>query len=197
MNKNLYFLLLLFVFNSISATAQVRHYDIELFGDVIGEIITQKKNISDTEYELSYRSKAEATVFFISTKTDVRAKILFKDNYVNTGYILRKKNDESQEIHCKWNGSDYTIINNDVKSIETQKIYYCSTNFFFQEPVNIKKVYIERLGVFEEIEHLGNHQYLTKVDGGTNLYTYKNGVLQSLKSKKGISIYMTLKEKGS
>lgn len=194
MKKHLYlFSISIFGFLTI-LNAQIRHYDIVLFGDIIGEISTQKKNISATEYELSYTSKAEAEVFFTQTKTFTQAKILFKNNFLNTGYIIRKKNSDVQEINLHWDNIKYVITENGKEMNDNEKIYFCTTNFFFKEPINIHRVYVERLLKYVEIEHLGNNQYLTKVDGGSNLYTYKNGILQNLKSKKGISIYMNLRE---
>lgn len=194
MKKFLYIFLINIFCLLNTLNAQIRNYDIMLFGDLIGEISSHQKIISDSEYELSYTSKAEAEVFFTKTKTFLQAKIHFKNDFVKSGFIIRKKNAALQEIDFKWEDNKYTITENGIKFNDPEKIYYCTTNFFFKEPVNIHKVYVERLLKYVEIEHLGNNQYLTKVDGGTNLYTYKNGILQSLKSKKGISIFMNLRE---
>lgn len=192
MNK--YFLLfisLLFVNNSF---CQSRTYDIILFGDTIGELISTKLKISDSEYILSYVSNAEATVFFVETKSYINNKLIFKNNFVSESKVYRKKNDDVADFICNWNGNYYDIIFNNEKKIEKEKIYFCATNFFFDEPIQIYKVYIERLQKFTVIEHLGNHIYMTKLAGATNTYTYKNGVLQSVKSKKGISIYTILRD---
>lgn len=194
MKKYIYLLCILTVGILNSLSAQTRYYDIVLFGDTIGEISSLQKNFSDTEYELSYTSKAEAEVFFTHTKTFVQAKILYKDGFLNKAHIVRKKNDDFQEIDYKWENSKYSVTENGKKSIDEKKIYFCTTDFFFEEPVNVERVFVERLLESVDVQHLGNNQYLTKVDGGSNLYTYKNGVLQSLKSKKGISIFMYLRE---
>jgi len=191
---HLLFLIVLVSLLSFKPREQTRYYSVELFGSVVGEIKIVEKLLDAKKVEYSFYSEAEAELFFIKTKTKAHTKLIYESGFLNSGYVLRKKNDDVQELTYQWNEGKYEIVNNGKKSTESKKISYCSANFFFSEPIGIKEVYIERFNYFVAIQDLGNHQYLTKVDGGTNLYTYKNGVLVSLKSKKGVSVFMRLKE---
>ena len=127
-------------------------------------------------------------------KTRATTDVVFKDGILSKGIVFRKKNNEVQELTYAWNGSQYDIKDNGKDVVINREISFCTTNFFISEPIGISEVFVERFNYFVPVESLGNHQYLTKVDGGTNLYTYKNGVLQSVKSTKGVSIYMVLRE---
>lgn len=183
-----------FTFLTIDSIAQKRMYDIKLFGNVVGEISIEKKVVNDSEYTFHFNSDAEAVLFFIKTKTRAITNLSFKNNLLINGYVLRQKNDERQELSYQWDGTRYQITDNDTETTIDRKIYYCTAHFFIDEPVNIKEVFVERFNYFVPIEHLGDGKYLTKVDGGTNLYTYENGILKSLKSTKGVSLFMELRE---
>lgn len=193
MKSTSFLMILFFVFLSFNSTAQKRLYDVKLFGKVVGEVQVEKKILNNQETSYHFKSEAEAVLFFIKTRTLAITDVTFRDKLLVKGYVLREKNDEIQELHYTWDGTKYQVTDNEKKLTIERKITYCTANFFLQEPKNIKEVFVERFNYFVPIERLGNGQYLTKVDGGTNLYTYENGILQSLKSTKGVSIYMELR----
>lgn len=174
--------------------AQKRMYDVVFLGDTVGTTSVEKKILPDNLVSYHFDSKANATVFFIKTNTHAKTDIIFDKTKLIKGYVLRKKNEEKQELTYQWNGKAYDIVDNGKKLSISKPITFCTANFFLIEPLLHKEVFVERFNYFVPIQHLGNHQYQTHVDGGTNLYTYKNGVLQSLKSTKGVSVYMYLRK---
>lgn len=193
MNLKHFFLLFVVLAFTKAITAQKQYYDVKLFGNVVGEVIVEKKVISPEKVSYHFDSDAEATLFFVRTRTKAVSNLTYENGRMINAYVYRKKNEEVQELFYKYDGTKYQVKDNGKPLTISKKITYCTANFFLQEPKNINEVFVERLNYFAPIQHLGNGQYLTKVDGGTNLYTYKNGVLQSLKSTKGVSIYMELR----
>ncbi len=186
-------MLIFFSTSSLYSFAQKRFYDVKIFGSVVGAVTVEKKVLATNRSSFHFNSDAEAVLFFVKTKTHAVTNVTFENNILVKGYVLREKNEERQELFYTWDGSKYLVKDDGKNLVINKKISYCTANFFMQEPTNIKEVFVERFNYFVPIEHLGNGQYLTKVDGGTNLYTYKNGILQSLKSTKGVSIYMELR----
>lgn len=188
-----FLLLLCFSLSSIDSFAQKRFYNVKIFGNIVGSVTVEKKNLATNRSSYHFNSDAEAVLLFVKTKTHAITNVTFENNILVKGYVLREQNEDRQELFYTWDGSKYLIRDNGKNLVLNREIKYCTANFFMIEPLNFKEVFVERFNYFVPIQHLGNGQYLTKVDGGTNLYSYKNGILQSLKSTKGVSVYMELK----
>ncbi len=174
--------------------AQKRTYNVFFFGEKIGNVHVEKKYTSKNQTKYTFYSSTEFSFLFMSMKTKAITKLTYLNGLLQDAYVLRNKDDKTQELNYVWNKNKYFVEEADKKYTIDKEIYYCSANFFLDEPINIKEVFIERFNYFVEIENLGAHQYKTKVDGGTNVYTYKNGVLQSVKSTKGFTVNMKLVE---
>lgn len=187
------FIIFLFLCFSIVVNAQNRVYEVIFFGDVIGKVELEKRKINENSFSYHFNSETETSVFFMDIKTKAVTDLIYENNLLKVAYVLRIKNNKTHELTYNWDSKKYLVKDNEEDLIIEKKITYCTANFFFSEPKNVSEVFVERFNYFVPIEYLGNNKYLTKVDGGTNLYTYKNGILQSVKSKKGLSVYMRLK----
>lgn len=188
--KKQFYILSFLLLNSLLVFGQKRAYKVILFGDSVGLVTVEKKTLADKTTSYHFESNAEAVLLFIKTKTFAKTDLIFNNGKLISGHVIRTKNNDSQELFYKWNGLKYDITDDDEKVVIDKKITYTTTNFFLEEPINIKEVFVERFNYFVPIEKLDNNEYLTKVDGGTNIYTYKNGKLINVKSTKGISINM-------
>lgn len=189
------FILVIFTAFSTLAADFVAEYDIILFGKSIGKGIVKKTVKADgtVHYHLYTSAKAKVMMKDRTSMSDVN--LFFKNNMLQNGTLKREKDGEYQNVAFKYTGSNYQI-NNDGKTLEESKpIRFTTTSFFFEEPKNIKEAYVERLQTFVPIVKESEGVYSTKVDGGTNYYTYKDGKLVEFKTKQGISIYMNLLEK--
>jgi hypothetical protein len=188
------FLLATFAFSSVKAD-EVFKYDIILFGKSIGQGIAKKSVASDGTIHYSLHTKAKAKVMFKDRTSEVDVKLTCgKDLLLKSGTLMREKDGEIQNYSFKHVNGKY-LIDNDGKTVEqSQPIRYTTTHFFFEEPKNIKEAWVERLQIFVPIEKVDEHTYASKVDGGTNYYTYKNGKLVEFKTKQTITVYMNLIE---
>lgn len=187
MKKN--FFTLSFLFISLLSFAQKQQYDIILFGNVIG-----KGNFSR-----NYSNGVEK----IDLVTDAKAKVMFKDktNYTDMDIIMKNgvleslyqvKIDDGVKQIIKVNnegGKQYFYIDNK-KSLVAKPIKYTTTHLFFEEPINIKEAYVERLNIFVPITKVSGNTYKTVVDGADNYYTYENGKLIEYKMKNIVNVYM-------
>ncbi|MGB0884989.1 MAG: DUF6134 family protein [Chitinophagales bacterium] len=190
--KKHFFILVFLLLNTSLVFAQKNAYRVIFFGDSVGLITVEKKVVNNQSFSCHFKSEAEAVLFFIKTKTFAQTDLVFSEAKLVSGHVIRKKNNELQELFYKWNGTSYDVTDNNKKLNINKEIIYATANFFIKEPIGIDEVFVERFNYFVPIEKLENNQYRTKVDGGTNLYTYKKGKLVSLKSTKGVSILMEL-----
>lgn len=191
--KNIFALLTaLFISMSVFSSTHVAEYEIVLFGKNIGKGTAKKIVKADGTVHYYLYTKANAKVMMKERTNMSEINLYYKNNVLQNGTLKKEKDGEWQNVDYKYNGNKY-IITNDGKTIEeTKPIKYTTTSFFFEEPKNITEAYVERLQIFVPINKESEGVYSTKVDGGTNYYTYKNGKLVEFKTKQGITIYMNL-----
>jgi len=190
----IFFLLVFFTF-SFAKTDEIYKYDIILFGKSIGQGIAKKIVNADGSIQYTLHTKAKAKVMFKDRTNEIDVRLnCGKDNIVKSGTLKREKDGELQNISFKHANGKYTIDNDGKIVEETKPIRYTTTHFFFEEPKNIKEAWVERLQTFVPIEKIDEHTYASKVDGGTNYYTYKDGKMVEFKTKQTITVYMNLIE---
>lgn len=103
---------------------------------------------------------------------------------------MREKDGDIQEVEIVYEGGRHYYIENEKKLPVQKRITYTTTRLFFEEPVGVDEVYVERLNVFVPIQYEGDGVYKTVIEGGDNYYHYENGILVEFRLKKGINIYM-------
>jgi len=169
--------------------AQTYQYDIVLFDDVIGVGTAEKKVNSDGSYNLELQTKAKAKVMFKERSSANEVSILLKNNQLIECKYQKESNGEVQDVKITFENGKYYHTDNGVTKVVEKPIKYTTTHFFFEEPVNVTEVYVERMNEFVPIVKEGN-VYKTEVDGGSNYYTYENGVLVEFRMKNVINVYM-------
>lgn len=170
--------------------SQSAQYEIVLFNDVIGKGDVRKTQLDQGITQLHLVSEAKAKVMFKERYSLTDVTIKMKDGIVIECTLIRKKEDEQQNVEIITENGTQFYIENGQKNKIAKSITYTTTHFFFQEPIGVKYAYVERLNEFVPIENLGNGLYKTKVDGADNYYQYKNGVLVEFRMKKGVNVYM-------
>jgi len=190
----LIFTFALFIPLSVFASTTVAEYNIVLFGNVIGKGTVKKTVKADGTIHYYLYTKANAKVMMKERTNMSEINLYYKNNVLQNGTLKKEKDGEWQNVDFKFNGTKYTIVNDGKTIEETKPIKYTTTSFFFEEPKNIKEAYVERLQTFVPIVKESEGVYSTKVDGGTNYYTYKNGKLVEFRTKQTINIYMNLIE---
>jgi len=66
-------------------------------------------------------------------------------------------------------------------SLTNQTILFTSTMLFFEEPINVNRIYNELDGSFHTLKNKGNHIYKKiNPEGKVSMYYYKNGKLEKV-----------------
>ena len=190
-----YLILILFIVFSTSINAEEKYvFDIVVTGNSIGKGTAIKKTLPDGRVEYSFVSDAKTKAFFKERTSHSDIKLFFKNKELLNGKYVREKDGEWQRVEIKKENGIYKIDDDGKKIEEKKPIKFTTTQFFFEEPVGIKEVWVERFSEFAPIEKVDAHTYKTKVGNSNNFYTYKNGVLQEYTIKNVVNIYMRLIE---
>jgi len=190
MKRILLYILINVVFLNV-VVSQERVYNVFFLGNKIGEVLVNKQ-VENNKRIYFFNSKTDFQYLFVKMKTKATTDLVYENDVLLEANVLRIKNEEKEELNYRFKNKKYIVSGKKEDYYIDKKIKYCTANFFFEEPVNVEEVFVERFDYFVKIINLGNHQYKTYVDGGTNVYTYKNGVLQGVVSKKGLSIQIKL-----
>lgn len=180
----LYFLVLglcLLFFNP-ATQAQTLNYRIIWKGDSVGFLSADVEKKNET---IHYKIISEASFwalkrfnlanFFESIQRDTIV------TFAKTTYHINEKLKSSSTIYKNGSGYDVTIDGETTKE-PTQIISRTITSVYHSPPTFSTKVFSERFGVFCSWKKLNADMYeLTKPDGRTNIYEYKNGVCQKVK----------------
>lgn len=185
-----YLILFLFVSFSFEVAAQSSEYDIVLFGKSIGDGEAVSKQIANGKTQYKLFTKAEANVMFKKRTSMTDIDLSYDGKTLTSCKLDREKDGELQHIEIIYENGKHYFIEDGKKQAVKKPITYTTTQLFFEEPIGVKEVYVERLNIFAPLEYEGDGVYKTVVDGGDNYYRYENGVLVELRIKKGVNIYM-------
>jgi hypothetical protein len=175
-------LLLSVLFYSLTALTQTTNYDVFLGDKKVGSVVAVK---SSSNGKFSYKTTFKIKIKVIKqydvksvTTAVYKNKVLLTSNVktYDKGILEEEKNIVK---------SDSTYICIDCKNlpiVSHELIYSNVSKVYFEEPTTNQKVYTERYLGFGTMVSLGNHKYSYKMpNGDTNIYTYINGELESIK----------------
>lgn len=191
MTRLLTILCILLVTDSLSAQTMV--YDIVLFGNTIGTA-TVERSLQGRRAEYRMMSSAETTVMFKTHTSSADIRLVFEDDVLHEGTVVRERDGERTDVSITRQGKRYTVLRNGERVEQDEAIDLVSTQFFFEEPAGQQRVYVEKLGEWVDIEPQGDGVYITHVDGARNTYHYQAGRMVELEMKKGVRIYMRLRQ---
>lgn len=186
-------LLVLFAFLMLQLTAEEKYvFDIVVTGKSIGKGTAIKNTLSDGSIEYLFKSDAKTKAFFKERTSHSDIRLLYRNRELVHGKYVREKDGEWQRVGIKKENGVYKIDDDGKKMEERKPIQFTTTQFFFEEPVGIKEVWVERFSEFVSIEKVDAHTYKTNVDGSNNFYTYKDGKLVEYMIKNIVNIYMRI-----
>ncbi len=183
------FLFITLLFFLITVKAQSSKYDIFLLNDVIGNGIASQSENNDGSISYVLKTEVNAKLMFKERTALLDVELVFKDDVLIGGRLNRETNGEYQTVEFINEEGNTYYIENDEKEIIEKPINYTTTQFFFNEPIGVDEVYIERLNEFVPIEKEGN-TYVTRVEGSVNYYIYENNKLVEYRMKNVIDIFM-------
>lgn len=167
--------------------AKALDYDILHNGKKLGSIKIQKEAVGDS---IIYKSNVYIEYHMLATIKIRHNNIskFTKDQLVYSKVISqigRKGKDISTTVH---KGGYYDFFLDGEKESEIKEnIGFNVDMLFFNEPVNISKVYSDEKGNFHTLKRTGNNQYTkTAPNGHQSVYHYKNGAMVKSEIDAGV-----------
>jgi hypothetical protein len=173
------FLLISFI---LSAQQQSRTYKVIRKGDEIGWVNLDKKIDSN---KTTITMQSEVKVRFIFTFSSVAKEVSeFRDGKLNHSYFYRKRNgDVKADRHIRLSGNGYEVEDiSEKRSLNILPVTYNTLCMYFDEPINLKKVYSENYQCFLDIDRKSDGAYyVTGTDGNSTSFYYRNGICYKVK----------------
>ncbi len=180
-----YFIILILVLTTHTSFTQTRKFSINWGSDSIGYLTAQSAK-TETSETIKINTNSKFSVLFIPQHMVTSSTSFFKKDTLNNNKSESQLNNDDKELAttsvCK---GDYLCIKDGKKSTLKEKIKFTVSKLYFYEPKNINSIYSERHLAFCKITlHKKGVYKLTLPNGNVNYYTYKNGKLEKMTSKR-------------
>jgi hypothetical protein len=175
------FLLLVLSYSTVIAT-EVMKFDIQLFGDKIGEMtITKEVKPNGEEYYL-IESYSKAKILWITRYNKSHYEFTFKEGkLIATQFTEEEGGKLSRWGNMKWDGKQYVVSNHKGKKTFTKPPIHSIPSIYFTDGKKIKRIYYDSEAEFVNVEHPDENTLEFKTsDGHRNVYHYINGKLHHL-----------------
>lgn len=189
-----FILIFSFSFQSGFAQGQVndRNYDITVLGFKIGGMTANRSTKNDTTI---YKVKSEVSFwFFGKVNVDFSVDTRVKNKQVVWSRSNSSSNKGDFHSKVKWNGKFYDVDASTYK-FENKKpiedpLFLSGVMLFFHEPVGGEDFLGEVFGLVSKVKKIENNGYEVTVNGNTNRYYYKNGVMVKAEMESPIKNYL-------
>jgi hypothetical protein len=178
---------------SMQANVQKLEFDVILMNNKIGSTSVEKHVKSDsTQYYL--KSNSTAKVLMVKQSSSISFDVLYKKGQMIYSQYKSTKSDESINTKVFWDKTKYMISYNGISKTSPPSISMSTIQLYFQEPKNVAKIFVERLGEYINIIKKAESTYAyTLPDGVTTTYKYVAGKINEIEMSKGMgSVYMKL-----
>jgi hypothetical protein len=176
-----------------SAFGEKLKYDVLLFGKKIGETVVELKDSAGIK-RYTLRSNTQVKMLFMDKKSAMSTDVLFgKDGIMNYSFFKNVKEDGTMLTNAIYQNGKVLIEKNGEKSTISNPVKFSSVLMYFSEPINLQKVFSERLGTFFEIIKQSEGKYYAEINGSSAVYTYVHGKLTELEMKSTLgSVFLKL-----
>lgn len=187
--------LTLFLFFSVfSLPAQELQYDILLLGKKIGSVYVKRTPQPDGSVSYRVQSNSFAKVLFTERQSEMVQESVYAQGKLISSFTQNKVDGVVEEVAVTKTKTHYLVQLKKTKEqiLVNENILHSAVWMYFHEPVNVRKVFSERLGQFYPLMKTGENQYSYTVrDGATNIVTYKDGYPEEIEIKKTLgSVWM-------
>lgn len=174
-------ILLLLITVALSAQKQVRHFKVMRKGSEIGWASVEKQTDSNTT-TLTMGTEVKMTILF-SYESSAKEISQFQDGKLQHSYYYRKTNGNVKaDRHTRLVNNNYEVGESSKVRLNIAPITYNTLCMYFQEPVNISKVYSDNHQCYLEIVKESDGGYsITSSDGTTNTFYYQSGICYKVK----------------
>ena len=181
--------LLIFGYNS-RAQNQIKTqvFSIRTLGMNVGEIKVFQEE-KGSKLVIKAISEFEVRIVFKIKGKYIQSCVYSEGELLKSSLKTYKKDKVNSEICLTKNGNGYVMDKEGEISLINDVIRYSGSLLFFNEPHNVKDLYLEVSGEKTTVEPHGNHKYLitNPRNGKKNLYIYENKVLKKAVIKHAIS----------
>ncbi|WP_198672972.1 DUF6134 family protein [Algoriphagus litoralis] len=195
-SQRLALLLLVFAFSAQDGKAQnfatERNYEITVLGFSIGEMTANRSTSRDTTI---YQVSSEVSFwFFGKVNVDFSVDTRLKDKQIVRTESFSSSNKGDFESKIKWKGDFYEVNASTYKFENTKPIkkplYLSSVMLFFHEPKEGDDFLGEVFGLVSKVKKIENNGYEVTINGNTNRYYYKNGIMVKAEMESPIKNYL-------
>lgn len=169
-------MILLLISIALSAQKQTRNYKIMRKNSEIGWLTIERQTDSNaTTITMTSQVKIRFLITYESYSKEISR---FTNGKLQHSYYYRKTNGSLKaDRHTYLVGSNYEVHENpEKKTLNIPPVAYNTLCMYFQEPVNIKKVYSDNHQRVLDIEKKSDGGYsITSPDGTTNTFYYWHG----------------------
>jgi hypothetical protein len=165
----------------LSAQKQTRNYKIMRKGSEVGWVHVERQTDSNTT---TITMGTEVKIRFIFTyESAAREVSQFRDGKLQHSYYYRKTNGNVKaDRHTYLVGNSYEVGESQKVKLNISPVAYNTLCMYFQEPVNVNKVYSDNhqccLDIIKESD--GGYSF-TSSDGTTNTFYYRGGICYKVK----------------
>ncbi len=185
--------LLVFALLCIGMFAQQRKFDIVLLGNVIGYTSISKKAEGDA-VSYALQSKSRAKILFQERTQDLEFEAKYIGGLMSHSFCKIFNNGVLNTTEVSRKGDNYIIRRDTVAEVVKEPINFSSMELYFSEPVNVPKVFSERMGEFAAFTKTAPGEYMNKIKDVTNIYRYRNGLLYEVEIRKALgSVFLRAK----
>jgi len=184
--KNMRFCLItfLFVFGLIEACSskEIARFNIILWGNKIGNLTASKETRPDGSELYLLDTWSKAKVLWITRENVTHYEVIYKDGKLISSTFREVENGEVKRwSNVKWDGAQYNVDGARGKKIFTEPPTYSIVTVYFQSMQNVKRMFYEIEGDFNELKHPdpGTWEFKSS-DGNRNVYHFENGKVKNM-----------------
>jgi hypothetical protein len=174
----------LFIY-SLASAAQARNYNVLLGDKKVGTVVASK-TISGDKITYTTDFKIRIRLFKLFDIESITTSEYQNDILLSTNMTVYDDGELDEEKNIKKENSLYRCTDCEDNPIVAKKAIYTNVSkVYFVEPILHQEVYTERYLNFGKMTTLDNHKYKYEMpNGDENIYTYKNGKLESIDVKR-------------
>ena len=196
MRKIICTILLLTLVMNVNAQNETLFFDVIHKGENIGSLKTEKSTDGNNVHYVS--STIIEFHMFTTIEIIFNYDVSYQNNVMSKSAVKVKVHGHLKtDVKTEKVGGQYVYYSDgEIQSRMSGEIVHSLERMFFEEPVNVSKVYAEEHGVFHDLKRVRDHVYLkTTPEGRESTYYYKNGKLQKSDIDAGlISFTVVLKK---
>lgn len=183
MKNKTYHILLIFIIASVAplaSNAQTYVYDAFIRGHDVGEM-TVDREVNDESEKVNVVSNIKAHML-VTISVNFESNATYVDGGLVESEAITKTNGHlhSKATTILKNGRYQLTLDGETKSINGTKLAGGDL-FYFEEPVDVKKVYSLANGQILNVSKGGDNEYYFEYDGKKELHKYSNGILNEMR----------------